>query len=302
MSNKKKIATLGLLCCLSAPAMAQSGNVLQSGTASSQSSASNVTDVTAGARSSAYGGTNISNQNTTATGGRSNSRSSATGGNSRSSATGGAGGSVTINNTYGSDPSGSGNLPTSGQNATGAGTTAGTGANATTDPAAANTFTDNVHYSGSQTIRNTPDAVAPALYGGTNPCSVGVSGGLGLPGFGTSAGGTWSDRGCERRNGAVILFQANMPDVAVALLCQDSDMRTAFGSAGKPCPQDRATAARQTAAATPAPVQHAAAQPAPAATASATTAQAGYRGPAPSWCSSPIKDATDRAYHTYYCR
>lgn len=298
MSNKKKIATLGLLCCLSVPAMAQSGNVLQSGTASSQSNASNVTDVTAGARSSAYGGTNISNQRVNATGGRSSATSGSTSSSrsGSSSATGGTGGNVTINNTYGSDPSGSGILPASGQNATGAGT--GT----TTDPAAANTFTDNVHYSGSQTIRNTPDAVAPALYGGTNPCSVGVSGGLGLPGFGISAGGTWSDRGCERRNGAVILFQANMPDVAVALLCQDSDMRTAFGSAGKPCPQDRAAAARQTAAATPAPVQHAAAQPAPAATASATTAQAGYRGPAPSWCSSPIKDATDRAYHTYYCR
>jgi hypothetical protein len=296
--------------------MAQSGNVLQSGTASSDASANNQTSVTAGSRSSAYG--NISNQRVNATGGRSSSNSRATGGTGGSAtATGGSGtggsatartgssnataGNVTINNLYGSDPSGStgnGNLPASGQNATGA----GTGTNATTDPAAANTFTDNVHYSGSQTIRNTPDAVAPALYGGTNPCSVGVSGGLGLPGFGISAGGTWSDRGCERRNGAVILFQANMPDVAVALLCQDSDMRTAFGSAGKPCPQERAVAARQAAAATSAPVQQAAAQPAPATTVAANTAQAGYRGPAPAWCSSPIKDATDRAYHTYYCR
>ncbi len=116
-----------------------------------------------------------------------------------------------------------------------------------------------ISYSGTYTVKDNPPVAPPSIFGGTNPCTVGVSGGVSVTGFGLGLGGSWSDKGCERRNGAVILFQANMPDVAVALLCEDSNMESAFSAAGKPCPQARA-------AAQPAPVAMAtpAAAPAPA--------------------------------------
>ncbi len=93
------------------------------------------------------------------------------------------------------------------------------------------------------TIRNVPNTGGIALFGGTNPCTVGAAGTVSAVGVGVGLGGQWSARGCERRNAAVILFQANMPDVAVAVLCQDEDIRNAFRASGRPCPQDVRTAA-----------------------------------------------------------
>jgi hypothetical protein len=180
-----------------------------------------------------------------------------------------------------------------------------------------------INYTGGYTLHNTPDVSAPSLYGGTNPCSVGVSGGVAVAGFGLSAGSSWSDRGCERRNGAVILFEAKMPDVAVALLCEDTDMRAAFRAAGKPCPQERA--ATPVASAAPAPVQVAEVKPAepapstpraaaapaapqqvmavnatPVATAPAPRKN-GFQGPKPGFCSENATTSTERAYYDYYC-
>lgn len=180
-----------------------------------------------------------------------------------------------------------------------------------------------ISYSGTYTVKDNPPVAPPSIFGGTNPCTVGVSGGVSVTGFGLGLGGSWSDKGCERRNGAVILFQANMPDVAVALLCEDSNMESAFSAAGKPCPQARAAAqpapvamatpaaAPAPAAAAPAPAPAAAAAPppapAPAPTAMAATPAAatstggGYEGPAPDWCSQPSKSQSDQAAHNYYC-
>lgn len=164
---------------------------------------------------------------------------------------------------------------------------------------------------GTSTIRNTPDAVPGTIYGGTNPCAVGASAAMSVAGLGIGGGGMWNSPGCERRNGAVILFQANLPDVAIALLCQDEEMRTAFRQAGRPCPADRVQVA---AAPEPAPVSYAppptpvAPPPAPvqsyAPPPSAETAPVSGRQ---DWCATtrpprPSDRSPDATSYRYYCQ
>ncbi len=158
---------------------------------------------------------------------------------------------------------------------------------------------------GTSTIHNTPEAVPGTIYGGTNPCAVGASGAMSIAGLGIGGGAMWNSPGCERRNAAVILFQANMSDVAVALLCQDDGIRTAFKEAGKPCPADRVQVAAYTepVAATPAaysppPV---AAAPAPA----MTEASSGRTRPA--WCDTTTAPraadhSPDATSYRFYCQ
>lgn len=120
-----------------------------------------------------------------------------------------------------------------------------------------------VDYSGSYTIRNVPDAIAPMVSAGTNPCAVGASAAGSMVGFGISAGHTWTDEACERRNLAIILMNASsqfgQPELAAAaieVLCQHDDVSVALEAVGRPCitrqPQTqqatRPVAARQTAA------------------------------------------------------
>ncbi len=294
MKHTFAVALLALSLGAANTALAQNvSNTTQVGNSNARAGATNTTSVNAGSTASSYGGSSQASANSGGT-------AAATTGASKSVS------GVTLN-LYDSG-SGSG----SGTSGSGSGT------------AAAGSNDATLNYSGGYTVHNTPDVGAPALYGGTNPCSVGVSGGMSVAGFGVSGGSTYSDHGCERRNGAVILFQAQMPDVAVALLCQDSDMRTAFSEAGKPCPQDRhrvtdaqpaapvsiAAAAPAPAAATPAPAP-AAAAPAPAAAAapaatpervaSAAPRRPGYHGPRPAFCGAPVHNSTDQAFRTYYC-
>lgn len=184
------------------------------------------------------------------------SSSSSTHSSSSSASMGGAGGTATVQNYYGATGSGGGGG------------------------------------SSSATIHNTPDLATPGLYGGTNPCAVGVSGGVSVAGLGIGGGGTWAGSGCERRNAAVILFQAGMPDVAVALLCQDDDIREAFREAGKPCPKDRPKPA--VAEARPSD-GGATAQPAAAVVQPEIDAR-------PAWCGQPVRTEADRATYNYYCK
>lgn len=192
---------------------------------------------------------------------------------------------------------------TSGATASGGTSSSGVTNNLSFSSPSTTSSTSAVHYSGSYSVSDVPSVVPPSIFGGTNPCTVGVSGGLSVTGFGLGLGGTWSDKGCERRNGAVILFQANMPDVAVALLCEDTGMRDAFSAAGKPCPQERREMAQAAAAApAPAPASAPVVMVAPAAPMVATPVSAsGYQGPTPAWCASPSRTASDQAAHNYYC-
>ncbi len=142
--------------------------------------------------------------------------------------------------------------------------------------------------SGTSTIHNTPDVNAPGLYGGTNNCLVSGSGGVSVAGFGLSGGGMWEAQGCERRNDAVILFEANLPTVAVAMLCQDDETRNAFMAVGKPCPADR---------------QPGVVYPAYA-TVAVSSAVAVTR---PKWCNSMVRPedsdvGPDATTYRYYCK
>lgn len=84
---------------------------------------------------------------------------------------------------------------------------------------------------------NTPD-LSVAIAGGAG-CPNGATGGVSLPGFGIIAGGNWQDRNCELRQMAALLANMHRPDAAVALLCQNVDVRWAMIHAGTPCAQDR---------------------------------------------------------------
>jgi len=88
------------------------------------------------------------------------------------------------------------------------------------------------------TIRNTPDAYAPAVTGGTNPCTNGVSGGGSVAGFGLALGGSWSDPNCERRNLSALLHNQGQQALAQEVLCETDAVRNARRRLGQPCAAD----------------------------------------------------------------
>jgi hypothetical protein len=181
---------------------------------------------------------------------------------------------------------GGGTNGTNGTNATDpAGANGTNGANSADPPAlgsAGNPLTENI--GGTQTIRNTPEIVAPNISGG-NPCLVGISGGGAGPGIGITFGVGYSDRGCERRNSAALLSNIGERDVAIELMCDDQNVREAMARSGHPCAADRAVAA-PVAAVDPAVIrrQQDAAQPAAQLAAASKPAR-------PDWCgtSSPAE-------------
>jgi hypothetical protein len=153
---------------------------------------------------------------------------------------------------------GSGNTTTGKSGATGSGAS---------DPSSGTTGGGYLNYGGSYTVRNTPEVIAPSVVGG-NPCSVGASGGVSMPGFGISLGGTWADKACERRQEAALMFNMGETKVAYELMCQDEHVHQAMVSSGKPCTAD----------VLPAPV---AAAPMPATPA---MVQAPAKPARPEWC------------------
>lgn len=85
------------------------------------------------------------------------------------------------------------------------------------------------------TIRNTPDAYAPNVSGGTNSCLVGMSGAGSVAGFGIGIGGNWSDRDCERRQLAALAHNTGQQALAQEVLCGSTDIREARRRMGQPC-------------------------------------------------------------------
>jgi hypothetical protein len=148
-----------------------------------------------------------------------------------------------------------------------------------------------VEYGGGYTVRNTPEVIAPSIVGG-NPCAVGASGGLSLPGFGIALGGTWADRACERRQQAALLFNMGEQKVALELMCQDDNVRTAMKVGGKTCAADAPVAQA------PAPVAQAPSPAAPMVLAAAQSPAA----PRPAWCAkaAPSTEAS-KAYVEQAC-
>jgi hypothetical protein len=163
---------------------------------------------------------------------------------------------------------------TTGGRSTSAGASDPASGGSTTGDPAAGLGTGSLNYGGSYTTRNTPEMIPPSVVGG-NPCSVGASGGVSLPGFGVALGGTWADKACERRQQAALLYNMGEQKVALELLmCQDDSVRNAMRTSGKPCIVDTAPVAQ---------VPAVASMPVAAATAAPTTvAQA--TPVVPAWC------------------
>jgi hypothetical protein len=277
-TNVRRLPVRHLLLAATALAMLSGAAYAQTSTSGSNSSATN----SSGSQSSAVSSPRVTVSGNSVGNSTSSSTSGATA-NTRSSSTASSSPrltSTTATNVYVNDP--------------GTGTTSGTGLPATaagTDPAPT-TANVNTNYSGGYTVRNTPEVIAPNVLGG-NPCAIGASGGLSLPGFGFSAGTTWADKACERRQQAALLFNMGEPVVARELMCQDDQVRIAMKIGGRPCVADAAVAQEVA----PATVAQAAAAPVRSA-GSALPAT-----PRPEWCSraAPSTEAS-REYVAKACR
>ena len=219
-----------------------------------------------------------------------NGASSSNSGAKATSNTRSASRSAAVGNTTNVSVSGYAGVDSSGNST---GKSGGTGSSAG-DPA---TGGGSLNYGGSYTIRNTPEVIPPSVVGG-NPCAVGASGGVALPGFGLALGGTWADKACERRQQSALLFNMGENKVALELMCQDDNVRTAMRVSGKPCTADTV----------PTPVAQASAPAMAVAAASATSdpvvlaATHVAAAPRPEWCAkaAPTTEAS-KAYVAQVC-
>jgi hypothetical protein len=225
---------------------------------------------------------------------------------SRSSSRSAAVGNVT--NVY-TGSSGSGGVIGGGSTAAG---TTGTGSTSSSTAtvnggSGSDPTTSNVNYSGSYTVRNTPEVIPPNVMGG-NPCAVGASGGVSTPGFGLAMGATWADKACERRQQAALLFNMGEQKVALELMCQDEHVREAMKVAARPCVADipppapasqaPASTASVAQAAAPAVIPVVAPAPAKPIVVAATMPVA----PRPEWCARAKPDTeASKAYVAQAC-
>jgi hypothetical protein len=87
---------------------------------------------------------------------------------------------------------------------------------------------------GDVTIRTTPQVYAPPVSGG-NPCTLAVSGGVSVIGWGAAAGGTFVDEACATRQKIAMVHNAGYGAAAKELMCDDRATYFAFRTAGQPC-------------------------------------------------------------------
>ena len=129
------------------------------------------------------------------------------------------------------------------------GTGAGNGTNGANavDPAGANgangsnggggsgPSNNNPFYSQSDvTVRTTPTVYAPPVSGG-NPCTLAVSGGVSVIGWGAAAGGTFVDKDCADRQKIAMIHNAGYAKAAQELMCNDKATYMAFRGTNTPC-------------------------------------------------------------------
>ena len=97
-----------------------------------------------------------------------------------------------------------------------------------------NQYYQNQHSTGDVTVRTTPMVYAPPVSGG-NPCTLAVSGGVSVIGWGASAGGTFVDEDCANRQKIAMIHNAGYKGAARELMCNDRAAYMAFKTAGEPC-------------------------------------------------------------------
>ena len=84
------------------------------------------------------------------------------------------------------------------------------------------------------TIRTTPTVYAPPVSGG-NPCTLAVSGGVSVIGWGAAAGGTFVDKDCADRQKIAMIHNAGYAKAAQELMCNDQATYMAFKGTTQPC-------------------------------------------------------------------
>jgi hypothetical protein len=84
------------------------------------------------------------------------------------------------------------------------------------------------------TIRTTPTVYAPPVSGG-NPCTLAVSGGVSVIGWGAAAGGTFVDQDCADRQKIAMIHNAGYAKAAQELMCNDKATYLAFRGTTTPC-------------------------------------------------------------------
>ena len=86
-------------------------------------------------------------------------------------------------------------------------------------------------------MENVPNVTPPSLVGG-NPCSVGVSGGGSILGFGISAAVMQEGARCELRQSVALLANMGFVKESLVMFCQgNSDVAHTFESLGMTCVQ-----------------------------------------------------------------
>ncbi len=88
-------------------------------------------------------------------------------------------------------------------------------------------------------------SAAPTFLTSAGDCVGSTGGGVSFPGFGVNLGSTSSAGmdGCNRRHNAMLLWNMQKKNAALAVLCQDSDVAKAMQVAGTPCPGTEANLA-----------------------------------------------------------
>jgi hypothetical protein len=99
-----------------------------------------------------------------------------------------------------------------------------------------NQNTNSGYTSSDNIVRTTPTVYAPPVSGG-NPCTLAVSGGVSVIGWGAAAGGTFVDQDCANRQKIAMVWNSGLKDIAFELMCNDRDTYNAAKStaAGPRC-------------------------------------------------------------------
>lgn len=116
------------------------------------------------------------------------------------------------------------------------------GQNQSTSSNANGANSNDISYNNNNPRNPVASAWAAPLTAGAETCMGSSSiGGQGV-GLGLSVGSTWHDEGCERRHDATMLHNFGEHRAAMALMCQDENIRKAMSAVGHSCPTDAKTA------------------------------------------------------------
>jgi hypothetical protein len=193
--------------------------------ASALAGSASIAGASAGASATNTGGNSHNANSLSNTGGNSQNNNSATntGGNSQNSNNSFGG---TVNST--STPTANG-----GTSQNSFGNTGNTSLGVTVDtPVTVSNQFNTTHNMAKIPIQQ---AYAAPLSASNGTCMGSSSGGAQGMGFGVSLATTWHDTGCDRRYNAQMLNQLGARDAALALMCQEPQVRAAMAKTAAPC-------------------------------------------------------------------